>query len=101
MADVLPVDTASPAIAARPSATIPLTSAHLAEHDASGWIPDIHDDDCADDACTGCEPQHLAEKQQAGLLAEQRHQLYDLDVDSVCPFTGASLYPYLTTGGTP
>lgn len=34
-----------------------------------------------------------------GLLAEQRHQLYDLDADSCCPIEGACSYPYLRTGG--
>ncbi|MFD8577328.1 hypothetical protein ACFV1H_18595 [Streptomyces virginiae] len=40
-------------------------------------------------------------KKHAGQLLEQRHQFLDLDADSVCPFSGASLYPYPTTGGTP
>ncbi|MFF5445422.1 hypothetical protein [Streptomyces sp. NPDC012888] len=34
-----------------------------------------------------------------GALAEQRHQVFDLDADSVCPFDGAAPYPYLTAGG--
>ncbi|MFE9844759.1 hypothetical protein [Streptomyces goshikiensis] len=40
-----------------------------------------------------------ARRERAGLLAEQRHQFLDCDVDSVCPYTGATLYPYLRTGG--
>ncbi|MGW6872846.1 hypothetical protein ACWGHA_10985 [Streptomyces xanthophaeus] len=40
-----------------------------------------------------------ARREREGLLAEQRHQLYDLDSDSTCPFEGASRYPYLRTGG--
>ncbi|MFD9259070.1 hypothetical protein [Streptomyces sp. NPDC059538] len=40
-----------------------------------------------------------ARREREGLLAEQRHQLLDLDADSVCPFTGATTYPYLTAGG--
>ncbi len=40
-----------------------------------------------------------ARREMAGLLAEQRHQLLDLDIDSTCPFEGACRYPYLTAGG--
>lgn len=40
-----------------------------------------------------------ARRERAGLLAEQRHQLLDLDADSTCPITGATLYPYLRAGG--
>jgi hypothetical protein len=40
-----------------------------------------------------------ARREHDGLLAEQRHQFLDLDVDSVCPIAGASLYPYLPAGG--
>lgn len=36
----------------------------------------------------------------AGELAEQRHQFLDLDADSVCPFDGASPYPYLPGGAS-
>lgn len=36
----------------------------------------------------------------AGELAEQRHQLLDLDADSKCPFDGASPYPYLPGGAS-
>jgi hypothetical protein len=43
----------------------------LLEHDASGWIPEIHLDECEDDACTGCEPQHLAEKAAVKPTARQ------------------------------
>ncbi|MFB8393715.1 hypothetical protein [Streptomyces yangpuensis] len=39
-----------------------LTLSALADHSTSPRILDIHLDDCEDDACTGCEPQHLAEK---------------------------------------
>lgn len=35
----------------------------------------------------------------AGLLAEQRHQLLDLDADSSCSMPGACRYPYLNAGG--
>lgn len=38
-------------------------------------------------------------RERAGLLAEQRHQLLDLDADSTCPIEGACRYPYLTLGG--
>lgn len=41
----------------------------LLEHNASGWIPEIHLDDCNDTACTGCESQHLAE--QAAVKADE------------------------------
>jgi hypothetical protein len=37
-----------------------------------------------------------ARREREGLLAEQRHQLLDLDADSTCPFEGACRYPYLT-----
>lgn len=40
-----------------------------------------------------------AAREQAGRLAEQRHQFLDRDADSTCPLDGASLYPYLRTGG--
>ncbi|WP_411102508.1 hypothetical protein [Streptomyces sp. cmx-4-9] len=40
-----------------------------------------------------------ARRERAGLLAEQRHQLLDLDADSTCPIEGASRYPYLRAGG--
>jgi len=67
--------------------------AALLEHDASGWIPEAHDDDCDDDSCTGCvqcpvatiadldrSPREAvgavtALRQHAGFLAECRHQL--------------------------
>jgi hypothetical protein len=34
----------------------------LVDHSTAPRILDIHDDDCDDDACTGCDPQHLAEQ---------------------------------------
>lgn len=34
----------------------------LVDHSTSPRILDIHLDDCEDDACTGCDPQHLAEQ---------------------------------------
>lgn len=40
-----------------------------------------------------------ARREREGLLAEQRHQLLDLDADSTCPMPGACRYPYLTLGG--
>ncbi|MFF5778108.1 hypothetical protein ACFY7Y_14305 [Streptomyces virginiae] len=40
-----------------------------------------------------------ARREREGLLAEQRHQLLDLDADSTCPFEGACRYPYPTPGG--
>ncbi|MFJ8208168.1 hypothetical protein [Streptomyces sp. NPDC096033] len=63
MADALPIDSGSMALAARLGAPEQrLLLAGLVEHDASGWIPDVHLDDCEDDACRGCDPQHLAEQ---------------------------------------
>lgn len=61
MADVFPIDTDSTALTARMSAKDGDLLTALLEHDASGWIPEIHLDDCEDDACQGCDPQHLAE----------------------------------------
>lgn len=43
----------------------------------------------------------LDEYRMHGQLAEQAHAFLDLDADSVCPFEGASRYPYLTLGGQP
>lgn len=40
-----------------------------------------------------------ARREREGLLAEQRHQLLDLDADSSCPIEGACRYPYLSLGG--
>lgn len=34
----------------------------LVDHSATPRILDIHLDDCESKFCTGCEPQHLAEK---------------------------------------
>lgn len=65
MADTLPVDTGSAAVAARMSAKDAATLSGLLEHDRSGWIPDAHDDDCPGGTCTGCDPQWLAKQQQA------------------------------------
>ncbi|MGW4505763.1 hypothetical protein ACWENO_14095 [Streptomyces sp. NPDC004436] len=39
--------------------------AALVDHSTAPRILDIHVDDCEDDACTGCEPRHLAEKATA------------------------------------
>jgi hypothetical protein len=41
-----------------------------------------------------------SDRLHAGELAEQRHQLLDLDADSTCPLAGACRYPYLTLGGS-
>ncbi|MFJ8016181.1 hypothetical protein [Streptomyces sp. NPDC096339] len=38
------------------------TLSALVDHSVSPRILDIHLDDCDDDACQGCAPQHLAEK---------------------------------------
>ncbi|KOU17063.1 hypothetical protein [Streptomyces sp. WM6349] len=43
----------------------------LVDHSTSPRILDIHLDECEDDACTGCEPQHLAEKAAARSTARQ------------------------------
>ncbi|MFG2412347.1 hypothetical protein [Streptomyces goshikiensis] len=40
-----------------------------------------------------------ARRERTGLLAEQRHQLLDLDVDSACPLEGATTYQCLRLGG--
>lgn len=82
--------------------------AALAARAAAPRILDIHLDDCESAACTGCEPQHLAQVHLAacaakaglspaeytrrGLLAEWHHQLDDPAV----PYS-----PYLTLGGQP
>jgi hypothetical protein len=44
--------------------------------------------------------REAADRMRAGELAEQRHQLLDLDADSKCPLAGACRYPYLTLGGS-
>lgn len=44
----------------------------------------------------GLSPEEYA---KAGGHATDEHWLLDLDVDSVCPFTGATTYPYLRAGG--
>jgi hypothetical protein len=106
-------------IAGDPAPTNPTARALLSallEHDASGWIPEIHLDECPGDTCQGCDPQHLAVKaaqilvdlkavaarrEHEGLLAEQRHQLLDLDADSVFTIPGACCRSYLTAGGQP
>lgn len=84
----------------------------LLAHDA--WLPDLHRDVCEDDTCTGCDPQHLAEqaaqiivdlkaiaarREREGLLAELRHQVYDLDADSAFTIPGACCRSYLNLGG--
>lgn len=38
-----------------------VTLSELVDHSTAPWILDIHADDCDDDACQGCDPQHLAE----------------------------------------
>jgi hypothetical protein len=89
VADVLPVDTTSPAIARLdvPAAAVEAEARRLwAERNLriaareAGMTAD--------------------EYRKAGLLAEQQHQLVDLDADASCPFEGACRYPYLTAGGT-
>ncbi|MFI5831006.1 hypothetical protein ACIA6C_27795 [Streptomyces sp. NPDC051578] len=37
------------------------TMAGLLENAASGWIHELHDDDCDDDACTGCADAEVGE----------------------------------------
>lgn len=98
----------------------------LLDHDASGWIPEIHLDDCEDDACRGCEPQHLAERASRidhlinptaedwaridaqhvqaskGERLEYAHLKYDADSDAVTrPFTylGKGISARLIDGG--
>ncbi|MFD5419428.1 hypothetical protein ACFWJT_15565 [Streptomyces sp. NPDC127069] len=106
MADTLPIDADSAALAARLAAPEQRLLAGLVEHVASGWIPDAHLDDCDDDGCTGCDPQYLREVHlsacaaeagmtpeaytRQGLLAEWHHQIDDPAV----PYS-----PYLTAGG--
>ncbi|MFI8448190.1 hypothetical protein [Streptomyces erythrochromogenes] len=93
MADVLPVDTDRPAIARldvprtryTPSPEELARQAAAAEHQARVA------------AEQGLTPEEYV---RTWCHATEKHWLKDLDVDSVCPFTGASLYPYLTTGGT-
>ncbi|MFJ7269353.1 hypothetical protein ACIQV3_22375 [Streptomyces sp. NPDC099050] len=43
--------------------------------------------------------REAADRQRAGELAEQWHQMYDLDADSI-PFPGAVYGSYLQLGGT-
>lgn len=47
------------------SASDRVTLSELVDHSAAPKILDIHLDDCEDDRCAGCEPQHLAERAAA------------------------------------
>jgi ribosome-binding protein aMBF1 (putative translation factor) len=48
-----------------------LTLSALVAHSVAPRLLDIHVDDCEDDACTGCDPQHLAEKAAVKPTARQ------------------------------
>lgn len=87
MADLLPVDTTSPAIANLAPSSKPDTAAARtlwAERDLR--VHALNAGMTAD------------EYRKAGLLAEQWHQVYDLDADSI-PFPGAVYDSYLQLGG--
>lgn len=65
----------------------------LLEHDASTWIPEIHLDDCEDDSCTGCDPQHFVEKAVAQVEWHPNG-----GHDSGCAYVGG-ISPKCTCGG--
>ena len=61
------------------SASDRFTLSELVDHSAAPKILDIHLDDCESDACTGCDPQHLAEQAAArvnGWLPYGGHQSF-------------------------
>lgn len=81
MADLLPIDTGSPALAE----LLPDAGITRLDVKTTDLIADLK--------------AIAARREREGLLAEQRHQLFDLDADSSCPFEGACRYPYLNAGG--
>ncbi|MFI7096786.1 hypothetical protein [Streptomyces lydicus] len=55
------------------------------------YIPELHHDDCEDPDCTRCielTPTSPQTNATEGALAEQRHQLFDLDADSAYTVPG-------------
>jgi hypothetical protein len=73
---------------------------HEGQHCSCGVpTPDIARLDVAEAVLIADLKAIAARREREGLLAEQRHQLLDLDADSTCPFEGACRYPYLTAGG--
>lgn len=53
-----------------------VTLSALVDHSVAPRILDIHLDDCEDDACTGCDPEHLAEKATVPVNARDALEAY-------------------------
>lgn len=122
MADLLPVDTVSPSVAALApaspldawNAANPIGTWVIAYPGAPGDRPVITRTRAEAgfsrngrpvvwlegyDGYLRLEDVTTITQMRAGQLLEQRHQLLDLDADSTCPIEGACRYPYLSLGG--
>ncbi|MFB6805401.1 hypothetical protein [Streptomyces sp. NPDC056387] len=113
MTDLMPIDSSSPAItelspatstrliAERAAAEAGSSAAMFAAADRFANAGDMEGRAVASWLMDMAVAAHALEaaRTRDGLLAEQRHQLLDLDADSTCPFEGACRYPYLSLGG--
>lgn len=106
MADTLPVDTGSAAVAGlNPIARLDVSLPQLVAELRTPYTPSP--EELARQAAAAAHLAQVAaeagltpeEYAKAGVHATEEHWLLDLDADSVCPIEGACRYPYLSLGG--
>ncbi|MEU3903252.1 hypothetical protein AB0F20_05485 [Streptomyces goshikiensis] len=93
MADTLPIDTTSPV---RAELTHPPVRRYTPSAQELARLAAATERLTQRAARRGLSPEEYAE---AGVHATDEHWLRDLDVDSVCPFEGATTYQCLRLGG--